>query len=105
MSYLLTDGPTRKTREQYLSETPAELVGRMERLLKSRDLLPWIANGIEEVGVAGERFLAMILYLVGTSRLLDKPLSAIVQGPSTSGKSHTIDCVAKLFPPEAVKPG
>jgi hypothetical protein len=39
---------------------------------------------------------------VGTSRLLGQPLAAIVQGSSSSGKSYTIEQVARLFPPESV---
>jgi hypothetical protein len=54
------------------------------------------------MGVAGERELALALYLVGVSRKLARPLSARVRGPSTSGKSHVIECVARLMPPEAV---
>ena len=55
-----------------------------------------------QLGVAGEKELAATVYLVGTSRLLAKPLAAIVQGPSSSGKSYVIDKTAMLIPPEAV---
>src|SRR5262249_16728051 len=41
-------------------------------------------------------------YLAGVSRLLERPLAVIVQGPSSSGKSYVIAKVAELFPPEAV---
>src|SRR5262249_13041383 len=36
------------------------------------------------------------------SRLLNRPLADIVQGPSTSGKSYLIEKTASLFPSEAV---
>ena len=103
MSFLLDgDQPTRKRREECLQEMPEELRVRLEDILKSRDLLPWIAAGIEAVGVAGEHLLALTIYLTGTSRLLEHPLAVIVQGPSASGKSYVIERVARLFPAEAV---
>ena len=38
----------------------------------------------------------------GTSRLLPRPLSVLVQGDSSTGKSHLIARIAELFPPEQV---
>ena len=37
-----------------------------------------------------------------TSRLLEKPLAAIVQGPSSSGKSYLLDKIGFLCPPESM---
>ena len=103
MSLLLADdAPPRKTRDEWLQEMPDELRQKLETVLKSRELLPWIAVGIEELGVAGEHLLALTVYLTGTSRLLEQPLAVIVQGPSASGKSYVLDQVAGLLPPEAV---
>ncbi len=70
-------------------------------LLNSPDLLDVIGRDCSAMGVAGESDLVTVLYLVGTSRLLEKPLAACVQGSSSSGKSHVIETVAKLFPSEA----
>lgn len=97
-----SDQPARKTRDEWLQELPDELRLKMEGILQSRDLLRWIVEGIEAVGVAGEHLLALTIYLTGTSRLLDHPLAVIVQGPSSSGKSFVIEQVAGLFPAEAV---
>ena len=103
MSLLLdVDQPARKTRDEYLQEMPVELRLKLEAILKSRDLLRWIVEGIAAVGVAGEHLLALTIYLTGTSRLLEHPLAVIVQGPSSSGKSYVIEQVARLFPAEAV---
>ena len=102
MSFLLEEKATRKTREELLAEMPEDLRAKMELTLRSPDLLRWVVDGIEEAGVAGERFLALTIYLAGTSRLLSDPLAAIVQGPSASGKSYSIEQVAKMFPPEAI---
>jgi hypothetical protein len=52
--------------------------------------------------MAGEERLAMLLYLVGTSRLLPKPMHAVIKGPSSGGKSEIRKQVLKFFPPEDV---
>lgn len=54
------------------------------------------------MGLVGENRNAKLVYLAITSRLLDKQVSAVVKGLSSSGKSYTIQCVVVLFPPEAV---
>jgi len=71
-------------------------------MLRRPNLLTRIAEDIETVGVTGERMLAMVVYLIGTSRLARRPLAGIVQGSSASGKSYVIDTVVKLFPDEVV---
>jgi len=96
--------------EKSLDESNAELLERMpqfvreqaRQMLESPDLLEHIRRDIQAMGVAGEQELAMTTYLVGLSRLLSKPLAAISQGQSSSGKSFIIDQVSRMFPPESV---
>ena len=64
-------------------------------------ILDAVATEIRRRGLVGEERLAQTLYLVLTSRLLDKQVSAGVKGHSASGKSHTVDTVCQFFPPEA----
>ncbi|MFO0796372.1 MAG: hypothetical protein U0804_02780 [Gemmataceae bacterium] len=85
-----------------LAGTPPDVLDEASRLLESPHLIQRITDDIALVGVAGERELAMIAYLIGVSRLLPHPLSGIVRGSSSSGKSYTVEKVASLFPPEAV---
>ena len=66
-----------------------------------RRILDSVADEIRSRGLVGEEKLAQTLYLVLTSRLLDKQVSAAVKGHSASGKSYTVETVAKFFPPEA----
>ena len=68
----------------------------------SSGLLDTVAGNIEQMGLVGEKPLAIALYLLNTSRLLDKPLAAAVLGTSASGKSFSIQTVARLFPAETV---
>jgi hypothetical protein len=53
------------------------------------------------MGLTGEQRTAQLTYLAMTSRLLAKPVSAVVKGLSSSGKSFTTECVEALFPAEA----
>jgi len=85
-----------------LSKTDEDVRAEAEQMLEDPGLIDRISGDIETVGVAGESDLRLMLYLVGTSRLLPRPLAAIVQGQSSSGKSYTVEKVASLFPPEAV---
>ena len=85
-----------------LAQMDADIIQEAEEMLEDPALIDRIGADIECVGVAGEEDLRLALYLTGTSRLLARPLAAIVQGQSSSGKSYTVEKVAGLFPPEAV---
>jgi len=103
MSLLLDEDTTKRlTRDAALATLSDELKAEMQVLLESPGLLAWIMESLRAVQIVGEWSLALTLYLVGTSRLLRKPLAVIVQGPSSSGKSHVIEQVASLFPPAEV---
>ena len=71
-------------------------------MLRDPELVRVVVDDIASLGVAGEKGLATTLYLVGTSRLLTRPLAAIVQGPTSSGKSYIVEALSRLFPPETV---
>ncbi|NMC19313.1 MAG: hypothetical protein GYA33_02735, partial [Thermogutta sp.] len=92
----------RDASREALGQTPQDVREAAEEMLQSPNLLKTVLADIEALGVAGEKELAATLYLLGTSRLLDRPLAGILQGPSSSGKSFVLDRVADLFPPEAV---
>ncbi len=83
-----------------LASMPEEVRQEGRAMLESPDLMGTIARDIAIAGVAGEEDLSITFYLVGTSRLLRKPLYAIAQGSTSSGKSHVIETVADLFPSE-----
>ena len=57
-----------------------------------------IVDDCHSLGIVGERELLLAIYMTGTSRLLDHPLSTIVQGGSSTGKSYMVSQVARLFP-------
>jgi hypothetical protein len=92
----------RQESDELLSQMPADVRQEAEAMLSDPDLMKRVIDDVAALGVAGERELTATVYLIGTSRLLDQPLSGIVHGPSSSGKSYLIEKTACLFPPEAV---
>jgi hypothetical protein len=65
-------------------------------------ILDRFGDAVRRCGLVGERATAQLLYLVLTSRLLDRPVSAGVKGHSASGKSFVVQLTSRFFPPEAV---
>lgn len=80
---------------QHSSSTEVPTLARLRRILDK------VAAEVRSRGLVGEERLAQTLYLILTSRLLDKQVSAGVKGHSASGKSYTVETVARFFPPEA----
>lgn len=85
-----------------LDDCPAHIREQAMDMLKSPELFDIISRDIEAVGIAGEKDLCRQLYIIMTSRILNKPLSGIVFGASSSGKSYLIETVSKLMPQESV---
>ena len=97
----LHDG-TKVAWHREIAATDREVLEDAEQLLADPALIDRISADIEAAGVAGEEDLRLTLYMIGTSRLLRRPLAGIVQGQSSSGKSYTIERVAAMFPKESV---
>jgi Domain of unknown function (DUF3854) len=72
------------------------------KLAREQRILDRFKVAVRGCGVVGEEATAATLYLLITSRLLDKPVSAAVKGHSSSGKSFTTEATVRFFPPEAV---
>ena len=65
------------------------------------DVLELVVTAVRSCGVVGEDRAVKLLYLAVTSRLLDPPVSIAVKGPSSAGKSHTVEAVLRFFPSSA----
>jgi len=52
-------------------------------------------------GVVGEDRAVKLIYLIFTSRVLGKPVSCVVKGPSSCGKSFVVEKVVNFFPENA----
>jgi hypothetical protein len=64
-------------------------------------ILDCFASALHKRGLAGEERTAKLLYLVVTTRWLDRPVSSVVKGPSSAGKSHVVQSVLDFFPASA----
>jgi len=85
-----------------LKATPKEVVQKAEAFLKSAGLIEEIKSDFEAMGIVGETDLALTLYLIATSRKLDKPLSSTVKASSASGKSFVTEQITSLMPSEDI---
>ncbi len=70
-------------------------------LAEEPDILEQFAKELACLGVAGEAKIAKLLYLVLTSRLLERPISVALKGPSSGGKSYVVERVLSFFPKSA----
>jgi DNA-binding transcriptional ArsR family regulator len=95
-------GPAQENAAELLAQMPKDVRLEAEALLSDPAFVHKLMEDFAALGIAGERELAFVVYLTGTSRLLERPLAARVHGPSTSGKSYIIGKVADLFPPETI---
>lgn len=86
--------------QSLLQKTPDHVRNEARAMLESPDLMQRVMDDVAACGVAGERELVASIYFVGVSRLLSRPLAAIVQAPSSTGKSYVVEKTAALFPPE-----
>jgi hypothetical protein len=70
-------------------------------LAKAASILERFAAELAQSGVAGEVRTAKLLYLALTSRLLERPVSIALKGPSSGGKSHVVERVLSFVPESA----
>ena len=106
---LLEDERERKL-EENSSEKPRKqiLLTQTERkelsqFGKRKDLLKVLNEKIGASGIVGERVTRLFLFVIALSHRMDKPLHAVVQGSSGSGKSYLIGKVSELVPQEKVR--
>src|SRR5215216_5609450 len=74
---------------------------RCHELAEEPDILGRFAEELARSGVAGESRIAKLLYLAVTSRLLERPVSIALKGPSSGGKSHLVERVLSFVPKSA----
>jgi hypothetical protein len=70
-------------------------------LARAENILVKFDRDLEAIGLVGERRVAKLIYLAVTSRLLGRPVSIAIKGPSSGGKSFTVESVLRFFPDEA----
>jgi hypothetical protein len=93
--------PWREIAAERLSREAAEAFAAAGDLPAAADILDRFAAACRERGLVGEDRSAKLLFLAGVSRLLDRPVSCVVKGASSSGKSVTVETVFAHFPQSA----
>jgi DNA primase/energy-coupling factor transporter ATP-binding protein EcfA2 len=88
-------------------ETKAHSMSEKERkealaFAKSPDLMKQILHHLTHCGHYGENYKKLFSYLATTSRLMQQPLSVLIQGSSGSGKTELMKSVLKFMPSEDV---
>ena len=95
-----------KSADGLSNEKPPELSddekAKALEFLRAPDLTRRVQHDMEALGYVGEERGKLLAYLVGLSRKLENPLSAIIRSQSGAGKSGLATLVASLVPPEDV---
>jgi len=71
-------------------------------LLEDPDLIEIFLADVEKFGCVGEENNKLIIYLTLTSRKLDDPISLIMKGDSSSGKSFLVDTIMRFIPSDEI---
>lgn len=95
-----TRGPTR-ARAKAPPSSSGQSARPTPRLAHEPDLLALFEGDIAAIGLAGESRPAKLVYLSITSRLLKRPVSVVVEGNSSGGKSFVVRTVTQFFPVRA----
>ena len=74
------------------------------KLLQSHWFFSEIIAAAQKLGLIEEQQNALVTYIVGTSRLRQRPLNLMIKGASSSGKNFLADTILKLFPAQSVHP-
>jgi hypothetical protein len=78
-----------------------ELRERAQPLIEASDVLACVQQAVVDGGYAGDPKPVVLIYVVLSSRLQEKPVNAHVVGPSATGKNFAINSATRLVPDEA----
>lgn len=85
------------------SRKPLSVRERALQLLTQPDFFGEVRRAVERGGLVGEARNALAIYIVAISSLLEKPLNALVKGPSSGGKNFVVSRVLRLIPKDAIR--
>ena len=83
----------------------AELAEKCREILGSKKVLDLLVGDVQEAGLVGENRAAKLIYLAVHTRHFDtpgRPVSIVIKGTSSSGKSFTAKMVIKFFAPGSI---
>jgi hypothetical protein len=84
------------------SKRGEKLLQDANEALRDPAFLYRVSTQIEAAGVVGEKANAQVLFLAALTTQLKRPVSAIVKGPSSSGKSNLVVGVLSMLPDDMV---
>lgn len=79
---------------------PTGSKGKALQLLQSPKFFRELLNVVRRLGLVGEEQNALIVFLVATSRVLQRPLNLFIKGRSSAGKNFLAQKLLQLLPPE-----
>jgi DNA primase len=86
-------------------EERKEAFEQCKEIAESKDILNLFTEALSACGVVGESKVTKIIFLSVCSRVLKEPVSIIVKGQSSSGKSYLVKSIlSNFFDPEAYFP-
>jgi hypothetical protein len=96
-----TEQTAAKAEDQQGQPSRGELRERCSELVEAPNILEHVDSSLRAMRFAGPTWPALLVVLAMLSRHLLKPVSVVMQGESSSGKSYTVDQALKFFAPEA----
>jgi len=100
---IATARPWRGLERERIQQASSGAWAACETLAKEPNILGRFASAIA-TNVAGETVNVQLIYLAMVSRFLERPVSLIMKGPSSAGKSYTTEHVLRYFPASAYYP-
>ena len=97
------DGKDHTTEDGEAATAPnvEQLWAQCQEIALRPRILDYLASELERGGLVGEQRAAKLVYLVLSSRLLQKPICSSIKGPSSAGKNYVASHVLRLFPATA----
>jgi hypothetical protein len=74
----------------------------VRELAESPDLIDRVVQQVQSMGVVNEPQVITLVYIAGTSRVLEQPINPVLKGASGSGKNFTMTHTLKLIGPDFV---
>jgi len=73
----------------------------INHIAQSKNILKLFTDDLRKCGIIGEKHGCKLMYLCVTTRFFLEPVSVVVKGDSSGGKSYTTGGVLKFFPSDA----
>ena len=89
--------------ERELDEARKAAWSACGELARCTDILSEMVQLARSHGFVGEERILKLIYLAATSRVLRRIVSLAVKGPSSGGKSYSVETVLRFFPPESFR--